>query len=220
MIQHIRRYYIVLISLSLLACGFSYYRSGISSPGFPALLTPTLEALTSVDPPQSSKSIQLDAESSDRKLSPATQYIFPDGSRLYAVMIRVRKRDDFKIETYGLLTKGIDQIYIRSPLFNSSIPYSMIGLIKGVETLQTCVIPGTTDLDQVNVQLFPLLSQADRRAGSTQSLLSKFLGTDDRSDYSCLVLTFQPKSIKAGQSAWRAIIQAAQLSMVSPKNAL
>jgi hypothetical protein len=107
-------------------------------------------------------------------------------------MVRIRKRDDFKIETYGLLTKGIDPIYIESPSFNNTVPYSMLGLIDGKEALQTCVI-----------------------TGSSQSLASKLLGTDDRSDYSCLVLTYHPKSVKKASEAWTSIIENVQIALSS-----
>jgi hypothetical protein len=148
-------------------------------------------------------------------LSPIHEYTFRDGSKLLAVMVRIRKRDDFKIETYGLLTKGIDPIYIEYPTFNNTVPYSMVGIIDGKDSLQTCIVPGTTNLDQVNVQLFPLLAQADRLAGSSQSLASKFLGTDDRSDYSCLVLTYKPKTVKGASVAWTSIIRNVQIALSS-----
>ena len=217
--RNLKQQYILLASLALLACVLSYYRSNISSPMFPPLLTSKLNALNSSNSTILSKSFQLAENTSDRKLSSVTRYTFPDGSRLFAVMVRVRKRDDFKIETYGLLTKGLDLIHIKSPLFSNTVPYSMVGLIKGIKTLQTCVVPGTTDLEQVNVQLFPLQSQADRLAGNTQSFFSKLLGTDDRSDYSCLVLTYQPNSDTA-KNAWIEIIRAAQMSMLSSTSSL
>ena len=220
MIKDLKRPYVVLFLFAFSACIISYFRSGISSPSFPPLLTSMLNTSDIGARLVSSESLQLAEDTSDRKLSSAKRYKFHDGSQLYAVMVRVRKRDDFKIETYGLLTKGIDHIYIESPTFVSSIPYSMIGLIDGVKSLQTCIIPGTSDLEQVNVQLFPLLSQADRMSGSSQSILSKLLGTDDRSDYSCLVLTFQPKSFKTSQDIWRGIIRTAQMSMYSPNRVL
>lgn len=210
-----KRPYLILIALALLASGYSYFKTGISSPVYPSILTSRLLALDSIEPPISTSSKLLDEDTSDRMLSPMHQYTFRDGSKLLAVMVRIRKRDDFKIETYGLLTKGIEPIYIKSPSFNNAVPYSMLGVINGKEALQTCVIPGTTKLDQVNVQLFPLLSQAEQLAGSSQSLSSKFLGTDDRSDYSCLVLTYHPKSVKGATKAWTSIIENAQLALSS-----
>ena len=216
----LKQQYVLLVLIALFACFYSYYKTGINSPIFPALLTSKLNALNRADRSFLSKTFKLADDTSDRKLSQATSYTFQDGSRLFAVMVRVRKRDDFKIETYGLLTKGIELIYIRSPLFSNSVPYSMNGLIKGVKTIQTCVIPGTTQVKQANVQLFPLLSEADRLAGSSKSILSKLLGTDDRSDYSCLVLTFQPSSIHNTHKDWEEIIKAAQSSMSSSKTGL
>ena len=216
----LKRHYVLLALLAMFACFYSYYRTGINSPIFPTLLTAKVKTLGRSDQAILTKTFKLVDDTSDRKLSHVTRYTFHDGSRLFAVMVRVRKRDDFKIETYGLLTKGIDLIYIRSPMFSNAVPYSMIGLIKGVKTLQTCVIPGTTQLEQANVQLFPLLSEADKLAGSSQSILSKLLGTDDRSDYSCLVLTFQPKSNQSSLKDWKAIITAAQLSMSSSSTGL
>jgi len=213
--QECRRPYLLFIVLALLASSYSFFKTGISSPVYPPLLTSKLLALDSIEPPISSSSKLLEKDTSDRMLSPIHQYTFRDGSKLLAVMVRIRKRDDFKIETYGLLTKGIDPIYIESPSFNNTVPYSMLGLIDGKEALQTCVIPGTTKLDQVNVQLFPLLSQADRLAGSSQSLASKLLGTDDRSDYSCLVLTYHPKSVKKASEAWTSIIENVQIALSS-----
>jgi hypothetical protein len=207
--------YILLALSALFACAYSYSKTSINSPTFPSLFTSKLKASMN-NRLISSKSFDLDKDTSDRKLSKVTRYDFRDGSHLFAVMVRVRKRDDFKIETYGLLTKGIDLLHIKSPLFNNKVPYSMMGLIKGLNSIQTCIIPGTSTLDQVNVQLFPLLSEADRLTGSNQSISSKILGIDDRSDYSCLVLTFQPKSIEGAQNEWQSIIRAAQISMISP----
>ena len=211
--------YILLTLSALFACAYSYIRTSIDSPPFPSLFTSKLKASMN-DTFKSSKSFDLDNDTSDRKLSKVTRYEFRDGSHLFAVMVRVRKRDDFKIETYGLLTKGIDLLHIKSPLFSNNVPYSMIGSIKGVNSIQTCIIPGTTSLEQVNVQLFPLLSEADRIIGSNQSIFSKILGMDDRSDYSCLVLTFQPKSIEGAKNEWQSIIRAAQLSMSSTSSGL
>jgi hypothetical protein len=216
--QDCKRPYLFLIVLALLASSYSYFKTGISSPVHPPLLTSKLLALDSIEPPISYSSKPLGKDTSDRMLSPIHQYIFRDGSKLLAVMVRIRKRDDFKIETYGLLTKGIDPIYIESPSFNNTVPFSMLGVIDGKKALQTCVIPGTTKLDQVNVQLFPLLSQADRLAGSSQSLASKLLGTDDRSDYSCLVLTYHPKSVQQATETWTSIIENVQIALSNRKN--
>jgi hypothetical protein len=210
----LKRPYLTLLVVALLASCYSFFKTGIVAPIYPKLLNQRLSEMDLMNSSVSATSVSLEKQdSSDRMLSPLYQYQLKDGSRLLAVMVRVRKRDDFKIETYGLLTKGIEQIHMKSPTFNGSVPYSMIGLLGGVDALQTCVLPGTQKLDQVNVQLFPLVSQADRLAGNSRSLLSKFLGTDDRADYSCLVLTYQPKSLKIAMDHWVRIIQTSQLAL-------
>jgi hypothetical protein len=211
--ENLKPYYIFLLVVALLASFYSYFKTGISSPSYPSLLHSKLKTSSFMQGLKTSSSIAIDKETSDRKLSPIYQYKLKDGSILKAVMVRVRKRDDFKIETYGLLTKGIDEIYIKSPTFIPNKPYSMIGIINGKKTLQTCILPGTKKLDEVNVQLFPLIAQADRLAGNSQSLLSKLLGTDDRADYSCLVLTYQPHSLGTAKDQWEKIIHTVQLAM-------
>lgn len=211
--ENLKSSYIFLLVTALFASFYSFFKTGIISPGFPTLLNSKLKTSSFVQGLATPSSIVIDKETSDRKLSPMYQYILKDRSILKAVMVRVRKRDDFKIETYGLLTKGIDEIYIKSPTFFPEVPYSMIGLIGGKKTLQTCIIPGTKKLDEVNVQLFPLIAQADRLAGNSQSLLSKLLGTDDRADYSCLVLTYQPHSFGTAKDQWPTIIHTVQLAM-------
>jgi hypothetical protein len=208
--QHLKQIYSFLVSVAFLASSYTFFKPGISSPAYPALFSEKIMTDLSVD---STTSRDLAENNSDRMFSKLHQYSLVDGSQLFAVMVRVRKRDDFKIETYGLLTKGIDKIYIESPSFNNIVPYSMVGLIDGKKTLQTCVIPGTMDLDQVNVQLFPLLDQIDKLSGTSKSLISTFLGTDNNHDYSCLVLTFQPKSFDVSRDAWTSIIRKAQIAL-------
>ena len=212
--KDLKRTYLFLVIAALLASGYSFFKTGITSPSYPALLSTKLKSFAIVRDSVPPSSIPIESNTSDRMLSSMYQYQLEDGSYLKAVMVRVRKRDDFKIETYGLLTKGIDEIYIKSPTFIPNVPYSMIGLISGKESLQTCVVPGTKRLEDANVQLFPLIAQADRLAGNRQSLLSKLLGTDDRADYSCLVLTYQPHSMRTAKGQWETIIKAAQLAMV------
>jgi len=211
--ENLKSTYIILLVVALVASFYSFFKTGIATPTYPSLLHSKLKTLSFIQGLATQSSIAIDKETSDRKLSPMYQYNFKDGSILKAIMVRVRKRDDFKIETYGLLTKGIDEIYIKSPTFIPNIPYSMIGLIAGKKSLQTCILPGTKNLDEVNVQLFPLIAQADRLAGNSQSLLSKFLGTDDRADYSCLVLTYQPHSLGSAKDQWETIIHTVQLAM-------
>jgi hypothetical protein len=213
MIRHINRFYVILILLSLLASCYSFFKARISIPLYPSPLSNTFTNDTLIS--HSTITSDLDKNTSDRMLSNIHEYNFADGSRLLAVMARVRKRDDFKIETYGLLTKGIDSIYINSPSFSNTIPYSMTGRVNGRESIQTCIIPGTTQLDQVNVQLFPLLFQADRLSGLNQSsIVSKFLGTEGHTDYSCLVLTYQPKTLgRTAEDTWISIIKDAQMAL-------
>jgi hypothetical protein len=216
--RHLNRYYIIMLSLAFLATLHSLVKPGISSPLYPTILSEKFNRTDILKSALPVTTKELRQDTSDRKFSKLYEYNFADGSRLFAVMVRVRKRDDFKIETYGLLTKNVDPIYIRSPIPSNSIPFSMIGTVHGRKTFQTCVIPGTTQLGQVNVQLFPLLTQADKLAvhSHSQSLFSKFFGTDDKSDYSCLVLTYQPKtSGRVSRETWVSIISNAQLALAS-----
>lgn len=208
--SYLKQIYSSLVSIAFLASFYAFFKPGISPPTYPALFSKKLMSDSSVD---STISRDLGQNNPDRMFSRIHQYSFSDGSQLFAVMARVRKRDDFKIETYGLLTKNIEPIYIESPSFSNSVPYSMVGLINNKKTWQTCVIPGTGNLDQVNVQLFPLLEHVDRLSGENLSLISTFLGSDSSRDYSCLVLTFQPKAFEMSRDAWTSIIRNAQLAL-------
>lgn len=207
--------YIVLILISTIACSYSFFKPGIASPPYPS--SQFTKSLVTIEPQPFSTLIKdLKNDSSDRKLSKLHQYKFSDGSELLALMVRVRKRDDFKIETYGLLTKGIDPIYIKSPMFNSIVPYSMEGKIGHRYAFQTCVIPGSSRLDQASVQLTPLLDFIDHaKEGSSRSLFSKLIGTADQSDYSCLVLTYfsstTNSSSKVTRDRWSSIVARSQL---------
>lgn len=202
--------------MAFLATLYSLLKPGISTPLYPALLSEKFNRTDILKSALPVTTKELGQDTSDRKFSELYEYNLADGSRLLAVMVRVRKRDDFKIETYGLLTKNVDSIYIKSPTLSNSIPFSMTGTVHDRKTFQTCVIPGTTQLNQVNVQLFPLLIQADKLAGHGQSFVSKFFGTDDKSDYSCLVLTYQPKTTGTmSRDTWVSIISNAQLALAN-----
>ena len=208
--------YIALVFISTAACLYSFFKPGIASPPYPS---PLLNKVFVTNQPLHTSTLikDLKQDSSDRKLSQLYQYKFSDGSELLSLMVRVRKRDDFKIETYGLLTKGIDSIYIKSPMFNPDVPSSMQGYIANRLALQTCVIPGSTRLDQANVQLIPLLDLIDQANRYNRSPLSKLIGIADQSDYACLVLTYFPsntnQSHKVTRDQWSSFIARAQLAL-------
>lgn len=216
----IKEIYAFLISISLLACLYSLIVPGIATPAYPALKL--REGLKSETNHHLLRVVEkdLDQDSSDRKLSKLYTYEYGDGSKILSIMVRVRKRDDFKIETYGQLTKNIKQIYITNPTSTNAVPYSLQGLLGSKQSIQTCIVPGTSKLSQADVRLDGLLSSAASMAPITKkrNYLAKVLGTEAQEDYSCLVLTYQPSSLNHQkgadlQSSWSSIIGKAQSAL-------
>jgi hypothetical protein len=211
--------YLVFIFLSFFGCIYALLKPGISKPVLPPLKLPDSDILS--DKPGlrlvSSENIELNKDTSDRKLSRLETYTFSDGSQLLSVMVRVRKQGDFKIEGYGLLTKNIDQIYMESSSFSNSIPYSMMGILNNKKAYQTCIVPSSSSIDQVDVRLAPLTSIIKKSSQSeTNRLLLKVLGHERMQDYSCLVLTYKPSTEFNADSSfksWTSIVQNVQRSI-------
>ena len=213
---YLRHIYFFFIFFSLLASLYSLFVPGISKPIFPS--GKMRENLLQLDLPSllSFKKIDAAKDSSDRKLSSIYHYRFSDGSDLFATVVRVRKRDDFKIETYGMLTKGISEIYIKNPRMTNLVPYSIYGLINNRDSIQTCIIPGTTSLDKVDIRLSSLTASVRDLNASESNLTSKFLGTEKVRDYSCLILTYQPSTVlnpSDRSRTWNSMIKLSQLAL-------
>lgn len=191
--SHPRVIYVFLIIMSSLGCIFSSQNSKISIPIFPDLtVKDALESLPSSKLIKVSES-PLDANSSDRHFSPLYSYFFKDSSRLLIVNARVKKRDDFKIETYGLLTKGIDQIYLENSRFISS-PNSLRAFVDKKPVYQSCIIPGSNQLNDIDVRLNPLTSFIERKSNSSKNVITRVFGIDRKRDYSCFIITFFPNA--------------------------
>jgi len=208
--------YVSMVFLSGFAFIYALLKPGITSPIYPSVEIE--KALGKIDSASliSFKKVILNNDTSDRKLSPLFRYMYDDGSQILATMVRVRKRDDFKIETYGLLTKNIDPIYIRNSSFINSTPPSMAGLIDKVESIQTCVIPKTTQLEQSDVRLNSLTSTVERLSPQSNTLLTKVLGTKKDVDYSCLVVTYMPsrKFQRLPSNNWVTIVKKVQEALI------
>ena len=156
------------------------------------------------------------SDSDDRKTSQLYSYHYNDNSRLLSTMVRVKKKDDFKIEAYGPLSKGIKEIYIKNPSRIQETPVSIAGLIDNKSALQTCIIPGSKRLDEVNVGLTPLTNTIQQLRQQPRSLLGKILGTQQIVDYSCLVVTYIPHSDSSDLSTkkrWATILSQIQQSL-------
>jgi hypothetical protein len=209
------RFYSSLIFLSLSACLYSYFKPGILSPTYPEQKLKTALSKLDTNILISSSHATLDKDTSDRKLTPVYTYTYSDGSKVLGTLVRVKKRDDFKIETYGLLTKDIEQIYLNNPRFSDLIPYSLIGSLNDKTSIQTCIVPKTTKLDEVDIRLSNLVSSAESLHPQSFSLTNKVFGTKKNIDYACLVLTYQPvsKDQKLNSIRWTTIVQKAQDSL-------
>lgn len=206
-----------MVFLSLGASLYSYLKPGISSPAYPD--EKIKESLNLIN---STKLISmtvksLNQDSSDRKASKLYTYLYADGSELLGTLVRVRKKDDFKIETYGLLTKNLSPIYIKSGIFVNSIPYSTVGSIGNRRAIQTCVIPGTNKLNENDIRLSELTAAVERLYPSSKTIFTKLLGTEQIIDYSCLVLTYKPslRSPEINQKNWLSIVKNVQAAMAT-----
>ncbi|MFN9622681.1 MAG: hypothetical protein ACK587_07610 [Cyanobacteriota bacterium] len=204
--------YTVTTIIALSSCIYVFLKPGISSPIFPelkmgkALKNISAESLISTD------KMKLDKDSSDRKVSSLYTYNYKDGSKILAAIVRVRKRDDFKIETYGLLTKNIDPIYLKNSNAIHSNPPSLSGKIGNDNFIQTCVIPKTTTLEENDFRLDNLTTIVEKVNPRSNSFLDKIMGTRNQIDYSCLVLTYKSsnKSVDMPPKNWPIIVKAVQ----------
>lgn len=215
MIISLKTFYQFLVSLAILASSYSFLKPGISPPEYP--VSKVNAALQRLDPNLvSSRERDLKSDSSDRKISKLYQYTFNDGSELLSLVVRLRKKDEFKIEAYGQLTKNLDPIYMKNPVFKSDIPRSMYGVINGLTYYQTCLVPGSTSLDQVDVRLYPLTSVVESLVHRRKDIMTRMLGSNARFDYSCLVLSYKPPAFKQESEAikiWSMILSNIQVAL-------
>jgi hypothetical protein len=210
------RFYVVVLFFSAVASLYVFFKPGILSPVYPEeKMKRSLEKINSASLISSSKK-EVNKDSSDRKLSAIYAYNFNDGSRILAAKVRVRKRDDFKIETYGLLTKNIDPIYLKSASFVNSSPPSLSGMIDKDKFIQTCVVPKSSKLEESDFRLDRLLSIVESLNPTSNTLLDKFLGTKKNIDYSCLVITYKPSpnSQAMPPDNWKQLIRAVQRALL------
>jgi hypothetical protein len=188
------RVYAFTVVLALAACIYAFLKPGISSPIYPDVKIDKALKDISLGPLISSSEIKLNKDSSDRKLSALYTYNYKDGSKILASIVRVRKRDDFKIETYGLLTKNIDPIYLKNSSPVKNVPPSLSGMIGTEKYIQTCIVPKSTRLDESDFRLNNLTSIVENLNPRSNTLFDKIIGTKKNIDYSCLVLTYKPAS--------------------------
>ncbi|MFN9070565.1 MAG: hypothetical protein ACK54Z_04370 [Cyanobacteriota bacterium] len=215
----LKDFYFLFLFLAFSACMYVLVKPGISKPFHPTLKLKDTEALRFHHGSKlvSSESINLNKDTSDRKLSRLETYDFSDGSQLLSLMVRVRKEGDFKIEGYGLLTKNIDQIYMENSTFSNAIPYSMIGILNNKKAYQTCIVPSSTNINQVDVRLAPLTSMVKKSSQSDANrFLLKLFGLERMQDYSCLVLTYIPPANSnddTNAKLWASLVQYLQGSI-------
>jgi hypothetical protein len=186
------RVYVFSVLLALSACIYAVFKPGISPPIFPeASMRNALNHIGNESLTSTSKRT-LNKDSSDRTTSFLYTYNYSDGSKIMAVMVRVKKRDDFKIETYGLLTKNIDPIYIKNSTIVPSTPPSLSGVIGKDKFIQTCIVPKTRNIKDSDFRLDRLTEIAESVHPSSSTFLDKIIGLKKHIDYSCLVLTYKP----------------------------
>jgi hypothetical protein len=211
------RYYAIVVLLSSLATIYVLVKPGISTPVYPEKkLSQALNTIGSSSLIATSK-INVDKNTSDRKLTPIYTYSYVDGSKILATMVRVRKKGDFKIETYGLLTKNIDSIYLKNSAFVNSLPPSHFGMIGNDKYIQTCVVPKSSQLSESDYRLDNLTSIVEHLNPRQNTLLDRVLGTKVAIDYSCLVLTYKPSSssTKMPPTSWKEIVNSVQRALRS-----
>lgn len=191
-------------------------KPGISSPTYPKKLSNSLKKLGSSSL-ISIKEQKFEKDTTDRKLSSIVKYSYDDGSQILATMVRVRKKDDFKIETYGLLTKNIDPIFMKNSMFINTLPPSHSGIVGKDKFIQTCVIPGSTQLADSDFRLSELSKTLEKLNPRKRTLWDRFLGTAKSIDYSCLVLTYKipPGSKQMPPRNWQTIVSNAQAALRS-----
>jgi hypothetical protein len=195
---------------------YTVLKPGISSPPYPEKLDQFFKQIGSSQL-TSTTQIKFKKNSSDRTTSPIYKYSYDDGSKILATIVRVRKKDDFKIETYGLLTKNIDPIYLKNSSFVNTTPPSHSGVVGKNKFIQTCVIPGSSKLADSDFRLAPLTATVERLNPRKKSLLDRFLGTAKSIDYSCLVLTYQipASSNQIPPQNWQTIVSNVQDALKS-----
>jgi len=215
------RFYTPMVILSFAACIYAYFKPGITSPSYPDV--EMKKALTKINSATllSETKTTLDKDTNDRKLSPLFTYSYNDGSKILATIARVNKRDDFKIETYGLLTKNVEPIYLKSASFVNSIPYSITGMIGNNKSIQTCIIAKTNRLEESDIRLSALTSTLDNLYPNSNTLLDKILGTKKHMDYSCLVITYIPgqNHQKIPTENWITIVKNTQEALLTQAKA-
>jgi hypothetical protein len=206
------RVYAFTVFLALAACIYAFVKPGISSPIYPEVKMENALKDISLGVLISSSETKLDKDSSDRKLSALYTYNYKDGSKILATIVRVRKRDDFKIETYGLLTKNIDPIYLKNANPVITVPASLSGTIGTEKYIQTCVVPKSKRLGENNFRLNDLTSTVEKLNPRSNTLFDKIIGTKTNIDYSCLVLTYKPASSlnEFPPSNWNRIVKQVQ----------
>ncbi|MEB3317228.1 MAG: hypothetical protein VKO39_03710 [Cyanobacteriota bacterium] len=214
------RFYVPMVLTSVLACIYAYFKPGITSPRYPqAEMKKALAKINSASLISDTSKI-LNYDTSDRKISPLFSYNYSDGSKILALVARVKKRDDFKIETYGLLTKNIDPIYLKNASFVNTAPHSLVGMIDKKKSLQTCIIPKTTRLEDSDIRLSELTSTLEELTPHASSWLDKIMGTKKHIDYSCLVMTYMPPNNTQSlpNEDWTVIIKNTQKALLNQSN--
>jgi len=208
------QYYSFVLALSTVFTLYVLLKPGINSPVYPKNLSNSLRKIGSSSL-ISVKEQKFEKDSSDRKLSSVFKYSYDDGSKIIASMVRVRKKDDFKIETYGLLTKNIDPIFLKNSMFINTIPPSHSGIVGKDKFIQTCVIPGSTQLADSDFRLSELTKTVEKLNPRKKNLWDRFLGTAKSIDYSCLVLTYKiPSGLKQMPPRnWLTIVSKAQAAL-------
>lgn len=195
---------------------YSMLKPGITTPEYPvSKMRNAINQIGSASLISTSQEKMTD-DSSDRRHSPLFRYKYTDGSQILATVVRVKKRDDFKIETYGLLTKNLSPIYIQNQQFSGSPPYSIFGILGDHQSIQTCIYPGTDNLSKADIRLNELTGTAVALTPNQKvSIISKIIGSHKAVDYSCLVLTYKSanESVMKKQHKWREIVGNVQSSL-------
>ncbi len=209
------RVYSLSVLIALGACIYAMLKPGLSVPVYPERKMNSALKSTGTESLISMTKSTLKKDTSDRTVSPLYSYIYSDGSKIMATLVRVKKRDDFKIETYGLLTKNIEPIYLKNSSFVASTPPSLSGMIGKDRFFQTCIIPKSKTPEEIDFRLDRLLTTLKQVNPASDSLLDKIMGTKKYLDYSCLVLTYKPS--KASQlmppNSWQIITRNVQKAL-------
>jgi|688.fasta_scaffold243535_3 hypothetical protein len=188
----IKNIYLFLIVSSAIGCLLSSQSSSISKPTYPeSKIKPALLSLSSSKLINSFAKV-LDDSTSDRKVSSLYTYNYDDSSRLLIVNVRVKRRDDFKLEAYGLLSKGLKDIYLENSRLIGGPPFYLKSMINNQPVYQSCIIPGSRELDEIDVRLIPLTSVIEEKSEISRNIFSKLIGSSIKNDYSCFVITFFP----------------------------